>query len=519
MLDERAQAHLAHGKDRIISRFWELRNIVSVGVSTRERAGERTDEPAIRVGVAKKRKPGYLRASDMLPDRIDVDGLSYKVDVVETGEMFSKEEKEFQPPSWTYNDRQRNPLRPGVSITNASNGEHGIYDSGTLGCFVRDPYNQICILSNRHVLVNLKERNPNNNVITQPLPKPYGDKNIVATLATDIPWKRGVHAKNLCDAAYARLHDQSEEGYTQTPIHPRMTAPSPEHKAVGLFFAGNKHHSYGYICKIHYVLEGLQLSMLTPGSACAAGEYRFLANIHKVGARSGYSSTRIEDLSATVKVNMSGKRYNFTDVLGTGRMGWPGDSGSLVCYGGTGADWVPLENPDAGDCSIWASVGKMYNLPLQGDIPLADRLRDEFLSKTTLGNFLIEVFYLNAEAIVARTEAARTSPYEKAAARAMYDKYRTFMESALNNPADPGFVVRQEHLDDTNQLINGISAHLRAEEAQALRAIYERTVKPTLGMTHGNLLDYLNNRAVFDAVSDQLARVPTITTQGVVTGN
>jgi hypothetical protein len=512
--DAQTLGDLERGKSEILDRFWQGRNIVSVGISTRFRSGERTDQPAVRVGVAKKRKPSHVRSDEMLPSTIDIDGKTYAVDVVEVGEAISYE----FPPGWTFDYTMR-PMRPGLAVANAGNGtEGGGHSRGTLGGFIRDN-GRLSILSNAHVLVDYSTNTERD--ITQPRPTWDSDGNLtnrVATLERSVPFKGGVLSRNIADVATAVLTDS--ENYNVAPLDPRMHPLSPEHKAVGLFFAGNDHHSTGWICKIHNVLSALGpgIELLSPGSALLAGEYRYQANIQKVGARSGYSSTQIDDISASVKVTYEdGRRINFVDCIGTGRLGWPGDSGSLVSLGGSGYDWVPLDNPD-GDCAILGQVGKMYDLPVASEVPYADRIRDDFLSLTRLGSLLIDLFYLNAETVRARAEVSPTNNYEKAGARTLYDKYYGFVKGVLDNPRDPANVVKQEHLDDTAQAINGAAMHMTTEESQALADIYQQVIKKTLGMNYDQILAYMNDQAVCASVLNRLRSVPTIVTQGVIGG-
>ncbi|WIX91326.1 hypothetical protein [Amycolatopsis sp. DG1A-15b] len=517
MLDDaRTLEHLERGKSSIIGSFWDSRNITSVGISTRVRAGERTDQPAVRVGVVKKRKPAQVRSDEMLPSTIDIDGTTYAVDVVEVGEAIAYN----FPPDWTFTEIER-PLRPGIQIGNPGNTiAGGGWFYGTLGCFVRDN-GRVAIMSNAHVLVDWASNTAKD--ITQPTPIDDGTghpSNVVATLERIVHYNGSVLARNIADVSTAVLNNASAGTYTEDPVGQLMPAPSPQHKAVGLFFAGNPHCSAGWICKIHNCLSALGpgVEMLTPGSALVAGEYRYQDKIEKVGARSGYSSTRIDDISATLKMTTEdGRKINFVDCIGTGRMGWPGDSGSLVCLGGTGYDWVPLDNPN-GECTILGAVGAMYDLPVSSEVAYADRIRDEFLSLTELGSLLIDLFYLNADTVTSRSAQSPTNDYEKAGARSLYDKYYGFVKGVLDNPRDPSNVVKQEHLDDTAQAINGAALHMTTEESQALADIYNQVIKKTLGMNYDQILAYMNDRAVYDYVLNRLKTVPTIVTQGVIRG-
>ncbi|MFF4591478.1 hypothetical protein [Amycolatopsis sp. NPDC001319] len=530
MIDPATQTRLAHGKEMIKGRFWTHSNITSVGVGARQRGGEWTDEPAVTVGVVKKRRPGYLRADEILPERIDVDGVSHRVDVVETGIVRFSGQQEFPgagndpAKTWMINSTTI-PMQAGsaiVDLTTRFTDDNGgtEYLGGTIACFVKDPQGIVYALSNAHVMVNLDRLHAGETVIgdkmSQPFPNPNDEAaSTVGELANYVPYQSGIFAKNTMDCAIARLYDQ--KNFTNTYPANRMTPVSPQNKAIGLFFASNNDHSLGWIVRLEPMLQQLGVSMLVADSTFDVSGYQMFDPIEKVGARTGYSSTQIVNVIDSTKIRMDdGRSYAFDNLIRTERMGWPGDSGSLVRLGGDGITPVIRENvPDSG-CGVFSSVGTMYDLALNGDIPLADNIRDNFLAQTRLGNLLTHLFYLNAETVTNRAIESPTSDYEKAGAQSLYDKYRDYVQAAMAAPRDPQYVVTQEHLDDTAQAINGAALRMRQEESDALAGIYNTVITPTLGMRYDDIVTYMNNDDVYHQVLDTLVNVPTIVTEGVI---
>ncbi|MEU5260649.1 hypothetical protein [Amycolatopsis sp. NPDC021455] len=530
MLDPATETRLTHGKGLIKERFWTHSNITSVGVGARQRGGEWTDEPAVTVGVVKKRRPGYLRADEILPDRIDVDGISHKVDVVETGVVRFCGQQEFpgagnDPKKKWMLAVQTRPLQAGAAIVDlttrhTADGGGIEYYGGTIAAFVKDAQGVVHALSNAHVMVNLDRLHQAEPVIGDKMTQPFPDSDneaasVVGELSGYVPYLTGIFAKNTMDCAIARLYDQS--GWTTSYPGNRMSPNSPQNKAIGLFFASNSDHSRCFIVRLEPMLQRLGVSMVVADSTFDVSGYQMFEPIEKVGARTGYSSTQIVNVMDSTKVHMDdGRYYSFDNLIATERMGWPGDSGSLVRLGGDGITPVILENvPDSG-CGVFDSVGNMYALPLNGDIPLADNIRDNFLAQTRLGSLLTHLFYLNAETVTNRSIESPASDYEKAGARGLYDKYRNYVASAMANPRDPAYVVTQQHLDDTASAINGAALHMTQQETDALKSIYNTVITPTLGMHYDQVLTHMNNDTVYHSVLDTLTKVPTIVTEGVV---
>lgn len=163
------------------------KNVVGVGAGMRRKKGKATDEKAIVVLVRKKEAKSRLKAEDLLPDTIEVDGKEVHVDVIEVGEIRALS------PQHRFNHR---PLVTGVSCG------HFAITAGTLGLFVeRDgkPY----LLSNNHVLANTNAAQVG-DAIYQPGPMDGGrSRHTVANLAAFVPIS--FTRQNKVDAALALM--------------------------------------------------------------------------------------------------------------------------------------------------------------------------------------------------------------------------------------------------------------------------------------------------------------------------
>lgn len=99
------------------------KNVVSVAIGRKIKGANVTDKLCIKVGVIKKEPTSSLRAEDIVPEELRVDGRKIETDVIEVGEISAY--SRFSNVSYTYRvenqkrtDRYR-PIPPGVSIGNA----------------------------------------------------------------------------------------------------------------------------------------------------------------------------------------------------------------------------------------------------------------------------------------------------------------------------------------------------------------------------------------------------------------
>lgn len=510
-INARLRAELREAKGQILRAYAGQRHFNGAGIGFRTRNGEQTDEPVVIVAVTKKRPPGYVASDRLLPRYVDVGGRRLGVDVIQGGPFRGAGDPEFNPPDPVITERFR-PLAQGCSIKNVNRP-----GTGTLGCFVRDLTDDTwCILSNNHVLVR-----GNSGQIGDPIVQPGsgGSSDIVAHLKRFIPYTSGTANPNIVDAAIAQLTDDQGSVDTEFPGD-RMPEISVDHPAVGLWFGADPFNGIGFIAKMDNVLDEIGVELL--GQPAAINPLPDIGeHIEKVGYRTGYTSSTVNSVDWTIFVvqplGTHEQSFWFTDLIMTDRFGWPGDSGSVVCIGGDGDTRIPLDIlPER--CQTMDSVGGMYDLPLSSDHGLADQVRDEFFALSKIGNFLTQMFYVNSEVIVNRTQGREASAEEKSGAASLYNKYHDFLIGALADPNRPDLVVTQEHLDDAASALSGMQLQMTQQESDAATNLYNTVMRPTLGMNHQQLIGFMNDEARYRQVWDIIAPVPTLKTHGQIRG-
>lgn len=466
-------------------------NVVGVTKGFRTRDGVLTPEPVVIALVGKKRRTALISRSRLLPSTVEVDGSRYGVDVVETGEFRFSGGGTVAPGAIT--DKLRPPLQ-GASLGSLADGT-----LGTLGCLVRDKTDgTLCLLSAGHVLAGLE--GAAESEITQPAPSDGGDAvSTIARLKRFIPLVKG--ELNTADAAIAQLSPGI--GVSSTVARNLMAPISATHPAIGLAFLASVHGGT-FLAKIDTVLSRLNVELLSPDATAAATEGR---RIEKVGRTSGYTSSVVLDTTARVSVD----GYHFTDLIYAQRFSLAGDSGAIACEGGNGRTFTPLPSIA---CRLLGSAGAYYDLPLAGDNELADKARDEFLGESLVGNVVVQLVYKNLDLTVHRAENAGATPEEIAEARRYYGKYRALAESVLTDPAST-VSLTQEHIDDIKAMFAGLAPDLvTAAEKQALWVLFDEVVQPAAGKNRQQLLDHMNDLAVYRRVMTHLSAVPGLDIDG-----
>nr|CTQ96515.1 hypothetical protein [Kibdelosporangium sp. MJ126-NF4] len=488
-------AALDRAKTDLTDRFLGDPGVTGVAKGFRTRGGELTDEPVVVVMVTKKRREALVSRRRLLPRTVTVDGRDFGVDVVETGEFsFSGSTAKPATGSSDIVERMRPPLQ-GSSIGNVVDGSHG-----TLGCLVRDKTDgTICVLSANHVLANFGHASLGEST-AQPSVKDGGvaASDTIATLKRFVPLVRDGDGVNTVDAAISQLAPDIE---LSTAVARNLMAPiSPTHPAIGMAFISSKLGA-SFIAKIDTILSKLDVELLTPNSTARAVVGR---PIEKVGRSTGYTSSIVLDTSATIVVD----GYRFEDLVFAQRFSMTGDSGAVVCEGGNGRTPTPI---DYVECRMLKTASTYYDLPLTGDNDLADKARDEFLGQSKTGNLLIQAMYMNLERGIARLAAAgEGTPEERAEARQYYDRYRSVIASVL---ADPNSTVAltQQHLDDIRRVFAGLAPELvTAAEKDAMWVLFDQVLTPALGKNRQQLIEYMDDLAVYQRVRAQLLTIPDL---------
>jgi hypothetical protein len=483
-MDARTAAALDEAKARLADEYLTDPNVVGVAKGFRTRGGELTGEPVVIALVRKKRRAALVSRTRLLPATIGGHG----VDVVETGEFrFSGATKAAAPSPIA--ERFRPPLQGG-SLGSLADGT-----LGTLGCLVRDRTDgSICVLSANHVLANFGATAPG-AAIVQPAPLDGGaaEANTVARFKRAIPLVKGV--PNTADAAIAQL--EPGIGVSSTVARNLMAPISPTHRAIGLAFLASAHGGT-FMTKIDTVLAQLDVELLTPDSTAPAVEG---GRIEKVGRSSGYTSSVVLDTTARVFVD----GYSFEDLIYAQRFSLVGDSGAVVCEGGNGRTYTPMP---AIACRMLGAAGALYDLPLADDNVYLDQARDEFFGESAVGNLVVQLVYQNLDVAVNRLEEATVSPEEKAEAQRYYAKYRALVIGLLGDPGSTT-PLSQENVDDIRTVFAGFSPELvTLPEKQALWVIFDDVIAPSVGRTRAQVLDYMNDLAVYQRVVAALRLIP-----------
>lgn len=247
-------------------------NVVGVGIGEKIKDGMPQGRLCLKVYVEKKIAKAKLPKKDLIPRELS----PVETDVEEVGKIVTQVVRLRSPQG---NSGRYRPAPGGVSL-----GHYRI-TAGTLGCLVKDKKTgKIFILSNNHVLANSNNAKKGDPIL-QPGPYDGGrkPKDIIGYLES---WVEIGFDKepNLIDSALAR---------------PR---------------------------NVHLVKPEIMMVGLPQGVAKA----KLGMSIQKSGRTTGYTTGKIKDTSATVKVNYDNKAALFRNQILTTNMSQGGDSGSLV---------------------------------------------------------------------------------------------------------------------------------------------------------------------------------------------
>lgn len=257
-------------------------NVVGIGLGQKLVKGKATSAMAVRIYVRRKLPNDAVATRHALPSKID----NVPTDVVEVGRLRAQ-------PARIPKERQRaRPARPGCSIGFAFEGaEEDYVMAGTFGALVTDG-SKLYILSNNHVIANENELE-----IGAPIFQPgrldggklRGDK--IAELTQFVRMKFGGRSWNVVDAAIAEVLKTS---LVRTAVLPK----------VG------------------------KLQSATPL------EVREKMRVHKTGRTTGYTTGRVIDVAADMRIEYDGKIAAFRDQIliegDEGDFSDEGDSGSLI---------------------------------------------------------------------------------------------------------------------------------------------------------------------------------------------
>ena len=250
-------------------------NVIGIGIGHKLVKGKPTGDHAIRFYVERKIDKKLIPRKYLLPKRIGNVGT----DVIETGRFVV-----LQP----RRQKRMRPVRPGCSI--GCQPKDGHLMAATLGAIVAKNSKHY-VLSNNHVLAN-ENRLPLGSPIFQPglRDKDAPGKDRIARLSHYVRLK--VHGSNQVDCAIAQLAKKTTWNAAVLPRVNRMKTGIPIAAAVKMA-------------------------------------------VEKTGRETGYTTGKIEDVRATIKVDYGSGTLKFVDQImiradGKKPFCGGGDSGSLV---------------------------------------------------------------------------------------------------------------------------------------------------------------------------------------------
>ncbi|QGV77052.1 DUF4398 domain-containing protein [Streptomyces ficellus] len=452
-------------------------NIIGMAFGQRTTGGSRTDEPAVVIYVARKVSDRYLPPSRHLPQRLYVGGDSIEVDVVETGPVYPLE----------FTARTR-PAPSGISIG------HPLVTAGTLGCLVRDNTDSsLCILSNNHVLANHNAAMPGDAIIQ---PGTFdGGTAPGDTIATLKRFTTIGMSGNTIDAAIAQVTNPGD--VVDRMMNNLMPVPGPGHPAVGLLFAGSCNRTF--INPIQDVMT--QLNIAFPAGAGSTATAQIGMNVEKVGRTTEYTTSTVLEIDATLTLAYNFGPATFDSQIATAWLCEGGDSGSIVCQGGAGGN-----EDHCGGCLIISMASSMLGEDLSVHQQLEKEFREQHLSRTRTGKYLIDVFFHNEDRLVNRARQTRLSEEDRAHARRLYDRYAELITRIMARPHVDETRLSAEDLAEARQALQLAKRYMTAEEGAVADELFE-LAKRAQGLKPGEVLHMLDHPAVHDRVKQLVSRI------------
>jgi hypothetical protein len=562
-LHPNTEAALRKAKQHIIGRHGSDPNFAGAGIGFRFRAGEWTEEPAVIVMLVRKRTEALVAQDRLLPKTVEIDGQTWGVDVLQGGpfklhhlappaaavgtaeldtahlardirreQLIAEKTAAMAAGLLPQTQLERPPLQ-GVSLSNVVDGPV----AGTLGCYVRDATDQtINILSCNHVLARTNSGIPGQAII-QPGGIDGGTSaDGVAKLKRFAPLASGTEV----DAAIAQVNNQTAvslaiSGGLMDPI-------SATHPVTGMVVAGDGSGGATFLTQMDTTLASLNIELILPGAQPPAGGAGASAgvarpkvgmNIEKVGRTTGYTSATILGLGFDVPVDTEGSAgiVTYTNLIYCQFFSLPGDSGSVACVGGDGNESEILQFlSQLALCPLLAAVTSYYQIPVSNaqNSQLSDDLRDKFLSQSSTGQLLIGATYVNAQTVISRLQADTGPRHLQSIARAralsLYNQFHA-LATTLIEGSNPTAVVTSSMVGAMASVLHGLAASvhqsgtgmLTAAESAAGHALFTDILRPALGMTRAQLIDYMNTDSVYQKVFSQLHAVPTLQVPGPAT--
>lgn len=515
-MDAGLRERLMQAGQRLLERFGHDDNITGVAVGYRHRGGKKTDEPVVTVMVKKKRRPSLVSRLRLIPAEIDVDGIACPTDVIQAQAMLMSADSTTPRIPDMYR-----PLQFGVGVSNFSDARP---DAGTLGAFVKDNTDgTIGFLTANHVIAD-NNTAPARDPIFQPASLDDPSNYRVATLKRFVPIVGGATA---VDAAIAEIDSRIRVNGTFGGAE--LSAPSRNRLAVGMIVAGDGFGNV-WLTRMSTTLTALNVRLMPDnvGVNVESTAPPVGTKLEKVGRTTGKTVGRVLGTGKTIDVNVPGQGIvRYTDLIWTQWLGWNGDSGAMVIRRDIGGQGDPLDGDerDSRDyiatlirgrfdpCEVLTSMQLAYDVPITRDQALSDDVRDNFMSQSETGRFLITLTYLNTSLVRTRLAPTQT-PQSRAYMQALYNSYQPVITDVMANPSSTRVITQQDgqtyqslctQLGTTGVLTSGES-RLAYDLAQTHQVMQ--------GMNRGQVIDYMNTSYCLNSIRTTAQGMPSLTLWG-----
>lgn len=512
-MDSGVGARLARAGERIFELFKHDDNVTGVAVGFRRRGGKVTDEPVVTVMVRKKRRPALVSRRRMIPAAIDVDGTLCPTDVVQAQAVLMN--AGGYPGELP--ERYRG-LRWGSSISNLADATP---DAGTLTAIVRDNTDSTTgILSANHVIAD-SNRAPRGDPIYQPgeLDWTEAEEAGTTTIGRLKRWVTIAGGATAVDAAIAQVEAgvRISSGYRGVEREPPGTrdAVYPERypeirPAIGMVVAGD---GYGnvWLTSMSRTLTELNVSLLPETARVEATAPALGSVIEKVGRTTAYTTGWVHATgeSKTVEVPGTGP-VTYTGLIRTQWFAWSGDSGAMAIRKGSSGIAVEALMEESkrriqalisrifSTCAVLPAIQFSFGVPITEDAALSDEVRDDFMTQSETGRFLITLTYLNT-ALLNRRMERRQSAEMQAYANSLYRTYKPTIAEVM---AGSGRALNEADREAYYRLLSmlrtgGVLLEEEYNGAVALGRSHEEAVR---GMARPEVTAYMNQYSVFNSV-------------------
>jgi hypothetical protein len=280
-----------------------------------------------------------------------------------------------------------------------------------------------------------------------------------------------------------------------------MPVATREHPPVGLLFAGSCNRTI--MNRIDNVVN--QLNIAFPSGAPASAPDIGM-NVEKVGRTTEYTTSTITEIDISVAIAYDFGTATLDQQFATAWMSDGGDSGSLVCVGGSGGS---EDHCDGGGCASSSAAASLLGIDLGLDTAVEKEFRGRYLQHTRIGRWGIGVYFHNEHYLIDRLHGARVSEEDREFGRYLYDKHISEARQVLLDPHGSKLRLSDEHLRDAREALGRARQYMERDEAEAAEELMKIAYEAQ-GRTAPEILEMLNDEELFRRVQGIVSRVETI---------